>query len=81
MREGFYEAISPNKYPPEEDEEEEEEELGTLSRNQESKSRDKTPNRDSESNKENPDYLPMDFEILLPELEVDRRGEYTQYKE
>jgi hypothetical protein len=44
MREGFYEAVSPNEYPPEEDEEEKKEELGTSSQNPESRSQDETPN-------------------------------------
>ena len=84
-QEGFYEATGPDQRNPEEDpeEEENEREIGDTEENRKEieKHIEKGVALDSEEANENPEYLPMNFEILLPELGEDQREKYAQYKE
>ena len=87
---GFYEAVSPNDEESEQSPEEEENDrdIENETENRVIKTRVGTPNVENSEKSEGSvnkngvsDYLPMDFEILLPELNEDQREEYTQYTE
>jgi hypothetical protein len=87
---GFYEAVSPNdkesEQSPEEEENdrdiEDEAENGVIETGVETPNVENSEKSEGSVNKNGvSDYLPMDFEILLPELDESQREEYTQYTE
>ena len=80
-RKGFYEAVSPNDKGSEQSPEEEEND-GIIETGVGTPNIENSEKSEASVNKNGVrDYLPMDFEILLPELDAGEQEEYTQYTE
>ena len=80
-RKGFYEAVSPNDKGTEQSPEEEENN-GIIETGVETPNIENSEKSQGSVNKNGVlDYLPTDFEILLPELDESQQEEYTQHTE
>ena len=80
-REGFYEAANPNETEKEEGPEEEKNENEIEIDTQNDSIVGNGVAQDSEDKNDKPEYLPMDFDILLPDLDEEQRKEYMEYEE